>query len=152
MMEHLLIHSNPHLGGKADYSQNQIYYLNIIPGEDIASFINRCALLQKNITIPNQAVSSNILFDKVLTHIIACKGFPPFLVTKYSSFLLFHKAHGCSSSLTDEPPPPLYDYLETSKDPLTITLSSTPTTNHTSQLDTRISMITFQNPSPDSQL
>ena len=90
-MKHLLIHCAPHLGGKSYDPHKQIYDLNVIPGEDLAYFIDRGSLLQKNIRIPNQAVSTNLLFEKVITQLMECQGFPQFIGTSYSKFFYYNK-------------------------------------------------------------
>ena len=81
MLEHLLIHREPNIGGKADGLQKQIYEINIIPGEDLASFINRGAILQKSILLSKKAVSTNIFFEKVITQLMSYQGFPTFIGT-----------------------------------------------------------------------
>ena len=47
MLEHLLTHCDPHIGGKADDIQKKIYDLNKIPGEDLAFLINIGYILHK---------------------------------------------------------------------------------------------------------
>ena len=91
MLEHFFRKRSPHLGGKAECMQKHIYGLLIKSSEYLASFINRSAILHKNITLSMQDVSLNILFGKALTQLMASQGFPPFLVTKYSAFLHFQR-------------------------------------------------------------
>ena len=81
MLEHFLIHRDPTLGGKEDDQQKKIYGLNVIPGKYLASFIKRGATLQKNTLLSKKVVYPNILFEQLLTNIMACQGFPPFLGT-----------------------------------------------------------------------
>ena len=47
ILEHLLYHCAPHLGGRADDIQNQIYNLQVISTEYLTSFINRANLFHK---------------------------------------------------------------------------------------------------------
>ena len=86
IMEHLLIHNAPYCGGNADDPQNKIYYLNIIPREYLYPFINRCALLHKNILIVNQDVYLDLIFDQVLPQLMNFQGFPFFLSPSMLSF------------------------------------------------------------------
>ena len=69
----------PHIGGKTDYLQKQIYDLQVISSEYMAYFINRAAILHKNIILLIHYVSPNLLFEKVLNQIMACQGFILFL-------------------------------------------------------------------------
>ena len=140
MLWHLLIHFSPHLGGKSDDPQKQIYDLNLIPGEYLDSFINIGVLLQKNILLSKYCLFPNILFEQVLIHITACQYFPSFVGTKYSAFLIFHRAHGYSSPYTDETLVSQYEYLETYKAPTNLYLDSTSTLIHPSQLTPHIYM------------
>ena len=89
MLEQLLVHRAPHIGGRAGYLQKKIYDLNVIPIEDLASFINRSDVLQKNILLSNQTLSPDILFEQVVTHLKSCQGFPSFIGTKFFAFFLF---------------------------------------------------------------
>ena len=140
MMEHLLIHNTPHIGGKADNIQKQIYDLNVILGEYLASFTNIGYLLQKNILLSKQEVYPNLL----LTQLMACQGLPPFLVTKYSEFILFQLNHSRSSPYNYSTLDFLCEYLDASKAFTTLYLESTSTPICTSQLNPRITMSTFQ--------
>ena len=55
----------------------------------MASFMNRESILHKNIILSIQDVSPNLLFEQVLTQLMAYQGFPPFIGNKYSDFLHF---------------------------------------------------------------
>ena len=51
MLEHVLQKRFPQIGGKAGDLQKQIYDLQVIYSEDLASFINRAAILHQNIIL-----------------------------------------------------------------------------------------------------
>ena len=82
ILEHVLYKIAPHLGGKEEDIQENIYDLRIISSEDLASFINRSDLFHKNVILSRSDVSPNILFEQLLTQLMACHGFPPFLGTQ----------------------------------------------------------------------
>ena len=63
MLEHIIIHCAPNIGGKTDEIQKKIYDFNLIPVEDLNSFIKRDTLPQKKILIYKQVVYPNLLFE-----------------------------------------------------------------------------------------
>jgi hypothetical protein len=133
MLEHLLQRRAPHLGGQANDLQKQIYDLKIIPGEDLDAYFNRATLLQKNITLSHQQVAPNLLFAQVLSELMTCTGFAPFLGAKYSDFLHFQRANGRDILYESESLGSIFDYLETSKAPSVLTSehpTSTPSAPH----------------------
>ena len=75
-----------------------------------------------------QDVSTNLLFEQVLTQLMACQGFLTFLGTKYSDLL--HFQHQCILSVLYDKDSidSIYDYVETSMNP-TILLTKTYLTN-----------------------
>ena len=75
-----------------------------------------------------QDVSPNLLFENFLTQFMDCQSPPPFLGTKYSDFLHFHRQCGCSFLYDKYSIYSIYYYLETSMAPTTL-LSKTPPTN-----------------------
>ena len=75
VIEHLLQRRSPHLGGCTYNLQKHIYDLKVIYVENLASFINKAAIFWKN-NLYQQAVAPNLLFEKVLVHIMACQNFP----------------------------------------------------------------------------
>ena len=79
-----------HIFGKARETQKHIYDLRAIYSKDIASFINILTILQNNIILSRQAFFPNLLFEKVLTQLMGCQCFPPFIGTKYF-FLHFQR-------------------------------------------------------------
>ena len=70
MLEHIRTHNAPYLDGKSDNLLKQIYDLNVVHGEYLASFINRGSLIHNNILLSIKYVSLNLLFEQVLTQII----------------------------------------------------------------------------------
>ena len=61
------------------------------------TFFNRAAIYNKDIILSRHYVSLNLLFEQVLTKLMACQGCPSFLGTKYSDFL--HFQFQCSNSV-----------------------------------------------------
>ena len=62
MIEDVFQKRAPHLCGKAEYLQKNIYYLRVISSEDLDSFIKNSVILHKNIILSRQNVSQNLLF------------------------------------------------------------------------------------------
>ena len=100
--------------------------INLLP--QCYTWIRPCLLHKQrlsppeNILLSNKAFSSNLLFYQFLTHIISFQGFPPFLGTNYSSFLILQLIRGYSSSSTDKTLDLLYDNTDTSKAPSTLSM------------------------------
>ena len=128
ILEHILRIQDPYLNGKAWDLQKQIYYLHIIYSEDLAYFITKAAILHNNTILSRQYVSLNLLFEQVLTQIMACQVFPPFLGIKYSYFLRFWCQCVRQVLYDKDYIFSIYNYLETSKEP-TALLTKTPCTN-----------------------
>ena len=76
-------------------SKNKIYVIMFMSTNYLDYFINRAAILQKNILLYHQYVAPNIFFDKVLAHLMTCQVSTPLLGTKYYSFLQFQQINGC---------------------------------------------------------
>ena len=117
MLEHLLKKCAPHLGGHASDLQKDIYDLKVLPGEELDSFLNREATLEKNILLSKQPVVPNLLFEHVIIQLMSCEGMPPFLGNKYSHFLHFQQAHGRGTVYQEDTLDSIYDFLETAKAP-----------------------------------
>ena len=70
--------------------------MRVIYSDDLAYVINRESILHNIISLSIQDVSPDLLFEQVLTQLMACQGFPPFLGTNYSEFLHFQRQCGRS--------------------------------------------------------
>ena len=70
--------------------------MRVIYSEDLASFINREPILNKNIILYRKYVSLNLIFEQVITQLMAWKGSPPFINIKYYDLLHFQRSYGCS--------------------------------------------------------
>ena len=71
MLEHLLQCSAPNTGDRSKDIQKQIYCITVIYDEYLAPFVNISTVLQKNILLSQQEVSPTLLFEQVITHIMA---------------------------------------------------------------------------------
>ena len=96
MLERVLRKWVPHIGGKVEDIQKNIYDMRVIYSDDLAYVINRESILHKKIIFSIKDVPPNLLFEQVLTQLMACQGFPPFLGTNYSEFLHFQRQCGRS--------------------------------------------------------
>ena len=114
MFEHVLHKRFPHLGSKVEDMQKNIYDPRVIFSYD---FINREAILHKNIILYIQDVSPKLPFEQVITQLMACQGFTPFLGTKYFDYLHIQRQCVCSVIYEKDSIQSIYDYLETSMAP-----------------------------------
>ena len=92
----------------------------------MASFINRESILHKNIISYRPDISPNLLVEEVMTQLMACQGFLPFLGTKFSDLLHFQHQCGHSVLYDKESIDSIYDYLETDMDPTIIITKTHP--------------------------
>ena len=77
------VHMYEIISDRAEDIQEQIYYLTIISTEYLASFINRVSIIQENTLLYQHTVAPNLLFEKVITELMACQEFTPFFGTDY---------------------------------------------------------------------
>ena len=108
--------------------QKQTYDLKLISEDYLVHLIIRKSILHNKIIIYRQDVYTKLLFEKVLTQIMACQVFPPFLGIKYSYFLRFWCQCVRQVLYDKDYIFSIYNYLETSKEP-TALLTKTPCTN-----------------------
>ena len=67
IIERVLRKISPHIGGKVEDLQKQIYDMHIIFLEDPNFFTNRASILHKNMIPSSQDVYPNILIEQLLT-------------------------------------------------------------------------------------
>ena len=72
MLKHILRKISPHLGGKVVDMQKQIFDMREISSKDLDYYINRAAILHKNIFLSIQYFYPKFLFEQILTQIMVC--------------------------------------------------------------------------------
>ena len=128
MLKHILRKRFPHIGDKLEDMQKQIYDMKIISSEDLASFINRAAILHNKCVLSRQDVSPNLLFKQFFTKLMACQGFLLFLAPSTQIFFIFNANVVVKLSMTKIPYTP---YTITLKPPwplLSLSLKQIPPT------------------------